>query len=220
MSKKLTILTMGDSITDAGRNRENPTVEYGNGYAAILAAMLRTRLPEYDITFVNSGINGDTTQSNLQRWEKDVEAYQPDYMTWLIGINDAYVTTFAPEVEEVKLPNYEKLLRDLSKRARDNGVKGIVYLSPFYLLKPEDTETSEAMTKATAPLAPLYRDVMKKVAEDEGMPFIDLYDMFMDEMTRVKAELLAPDLVHPVVYAHGLIAQRACDALIGLIEGK
>ena len=217
---KLTIVAMGDSITDSGRNRDNPTEEYGNGYAAILAAMLRTRLPDFEIVFVNSGVSGDTAQLNFERWEKDVEAYQPDYIVWQIGANDAYVTTFAPEVKEAKLPYFRKILHDLSARAKESGVKGIVYMSPFYLLKPQDMESSQVITKAVAPLIPQYRTVMKRVADEFEMPFIDLYELFMDEMTRIQPEILAPDLVHPTTYSCGLIAQRACDALVELICGN
>ena len=54
MKKKLTIVFMGDSCIDAGRDRARPTESFGNGYVAMVTAMLRQRLPRIDFTFVKS----------------------------------------------------------------------------------------------------------------------------------------------------------------------
>ena len=88
MKKKLTIVFMGDSCIDAGRDRARPTESFGNGYVAMVTAMLRQRLPRIDFTFVNSGISGDTSAGCLDRWDADVAAYRPDLVVLAVGSND------------------------------------------------------------------------------------------------------------------------------------
>ena len=51
------ILFQGDSITDAGRNRDN-LFSLGEGYPQLVAAKLSFKCPgEYE--FINKGVSGD-----------------------------------------------------------------------------------------------------------------------------------------------------------------
>ena len=128
MKKKITIVMMGDSITDAGRNREKPTEDFGNGYAAITAATLREQMPNVEFTFVNQGLNGNTTPQCAARWDADVSAYNPDYGTLMIGVNDAYACSLGIETEQLNAKAYRKTLDDMVTHAFAKGVKKILFM--------------------------------------------------------------------------------------------
>ena len=83
------VLFYGDSITDAGRSRTVDT-EWGRGYAARTARAYQALLPEQEIVFLNRGISGNTSADLLTRYEQDVLALQPDFVSVMIGINDTW----------------------------------------------------------------------------------------------------------------------------------
>lgn len=55
---KAVVLFQGDSITDAGRNREDRN-SLGTGYAMIAASWFSALYPEKRVAFLNRGISGD-----------------------------------------------------------------------------------------------------------------------------------------------------------------
>src|SRR5690606_23079262 len=66
----MTILLTGDSITDAGRDRDDLT-SWGNGYAALIGQALA------DQTVINTGISGNRVVDLQGRWDTDVLAHTP-----------------------------------------------------------------------------------------------------------------------------------------------
>ena len=82
------ILFQGDSITDAGRNRED-FYSLGYGYPLLVAAHLTAEHPgEYE--YVNRGIGGDLLVDLYNRRQADLLDIQPDYLSVFIGTNDAW----------------------------------------------------------------------------------------------------------------------------------
>ncbi len=124
------ILFQGDSVTDAGRNREVFT-DLGFGYPLYAAQAIRCALPEKDIEFVNRGISGNRACDLLTRWQEDCIDLKPDIVSILIGINDTWRRfdsndpTSTAQYEE----NYRRLLEDIRK----NTSAKIVLVDPFVL---------------------------------------------------------------------------------------
>src|SRR6187431_1373065 len=83
------ILLTGDSVTDWGRDRSDPT-SLGHGYAGILAALAGARRPDLGLTFLNRGVGGDTSGMLRERWEQDAVALEPTVVSILVGINDTW----------------------------------------------------------------------------------------------------------------------------------
>ena len=54
------ILFIGDSITDAGRDRRNYH-DLGSGYARCAAEILKAEFPQKDLEFINMGISANRT---------------------------------------------------------------------------------------------------------------------------------------------------------------
>ncbi len=81
-----TILFQGDSITDAGRSRENDA-NTGIGYPTLVKGELGLSYPnQYNI--YNRGISGNRVVDLYARIKKDIINLKPDIMSILIGVND------------------------------------------------------------------------------------------------------------------------------------
>ena len=83
------VLFQGDSITDCGRDRNNPD-DLGNGYPLLVASLFNALYPEKNVKFINRGISGNRVRNLKERWEEDCLALKPDYVSILIGINDCW----------------------------------------------------------------------------------------------------------------------------------
>ncbi|MCJ7622674.1 MAG: GDSL-type esterase/lipase family protein, partial [Anaerolineaceae bacterium] len=93
-SGRKVLVCMGDSIT-----RGNVSANYVH--------ILSQRLFERDFILVNAGINAELTYNLLQRLD-EIIACEPDYITILIGTNDADGTlseaTASRQMRQMKLP--------------------------------------------------------------------------------------------------------------------
>ena len=80
------IVFQGDSITDAGRAKDND-ISVGVGYANLVKAHLSANEP-YQYQFYNRGISGNRVVDLYARIKIDMINLKPDYMSILIGVND------------------------------------------------------------------------------------------------------------------------------------
>ena len=83
-----TILFQGDSITDCGRDKNDPA-SLGNGYAMLAARALEEKYPG-QFRFVNRGVSGNKVTQLYDRRQADIFDVKPDVMSILIGINDVW----------------------------------------------------------------------------------------------------------------------------------
>ena len=82
------VLFMGDSITDAMRDKDSDAY-MGAGYATMAAGVLGRKEP-YAYEFMNRGISGNRIVDLHARIRKDMINLQPDYISILIGVNDVW----------------------------------------------------------------------------------------------------------------------------------
>ena len=83
------VLLTGDSITDWGRDRSDPT-SLGTGYAMVVASLAGARHPDLGLTFLNRGVGGDTSTMLRDRWQRDALDLQPTVVSILIGVLVGY----------------------------------------------------------------------------------------------------------------------------------
>ena len=93
----ITLLFQGDSITDAGRSREdadkpNSQPALGNGYAWLAASQLLVDRPNDGIKIFNRGISGNKVPNLDERWQADCIDLKPNVLSILIGVNDIWRT--------------------------------------------------------------------------------------------------------------------------------
>ncbi len=96
LEKNDIILFQGDSITDAGRVRDdmnaNSPRALGGGYALVAASTLLNKYPERNFVFYNKGVSGNKVYQLAERWEAECIALKPSVLSILVGVNDYWHT--------------------------------------------------------------------------------------------------------------------------------
>ena len=131
---KIKLLFQGDSITDAGRDRNNPH-DLGQGYPKYAAAILKENYPEVDFEFIDLGISGDQTKDLVARLQSDFIDVQPDVVSIMIGVND----TWHHAADRSWIPNevFEARYRTVLKAIKEKTNAKIMIIEPF-LIPVED----------------------------------------------------------------------------------
>ncbi|MBE6952815.1 MAG: GDSL family lipase [Ruminococcaceae bacterium] len=131
---KIKLLFQGDSITDAGRDRNNPH-DLGQGYPKYAAAILKENYPEVDFEFIDLGISGDQTKDLVARLQSDFIDVQPDIVSIMIGVND----TWHHAADRSWIPNevFEERYRTVLKAIKEKTNAKIMIIEPF-LIPVED----------------------------------------------------------------------------------
>lgn len=206
------ILFQGDSITDAGRNRELPH-GMGVGYANMVAGELGAAEP-YKYIFRNRGISGNRVVDLFARIKKDMINLQPEIMSILIGVNDVwhefnYQNGVSAEKFEMV---YGLMIEEL--QAALPGLK-LMLLEPFVLpgSATETTEEHPGRWEFFSSELPLRAQAVKRLAEKYNLPFVPLQKLF----DVANADAPAPgywlrDGVHPTAAGHVLIKNAWLEA--------
>jgi lysophospholipase L1-like esterase len=197
------IIFYGDSITDCGRARDQPTA-LGHGYVAQIAARLDHLQPDPARILLNRGISGNRIGDLESRLDADVLAHRPALVSVLIGINDTWraFDRNDPTTTAAFRLGYTRLLT----RLRDAGVPRIVLLEPFLLPTPPDRR---AWREDLDPKIGVVRDL----AVEFDTTFLPLDGLFAAAATRAPAAHWLPDGVHPSPGGHALIADVWLQAL-------
>ena len=190
------VLFQGDSITDAGRSRENTgpnTPEsLGRGYAMLAAAALVDRHP--GIRVFNRGISGHKVFQLLGRWQADCIDLKPTVVSILIGVNDIWhkMNGQYDGTVEVYATDYEKLLTQTRAALPEAR---IVLCEPFAL-------RCGAVTDAWFPEFDERRAHVPRLAKQFGATFIPFHAMFEQATKQAPAPHWAGDGVHPSLAGH------------------
>lgn len=206
-----TLLFIGDSITDCGRDHPSAKGSFealGSGYVQLVAAILTATNPVLKLEIINNGISGNTTRDLKNRWNDDVLARQPDWLSIMIGTNDVWRQfDSATETANHILPEeYEKNLRDLVAQAQSSTrLQGVVLLTPFLV----ETSTDDAMRAKMDE----YGAIVKRVATETNAIFVDTQAAYNRVLESVSASELAPDRVHPSAVGHMVLAHAFLKAV-------
>lgn len=135
--QKVKWLFQGDSITDAGRNREDvhDLGPVDASYAVHAAAILREQYPAIDFEFLNLGISGDQTKNLVERLQADFIDIQPDFVSILIGINDVW--HYSEGENWLSSDVFEQRYRTVLQALKEKTHAKIMMLEPF-LIPVED----------------------------------------------------------------------------------
>lgn len=199
-----TILFQGDSITDAGRDRENnrPNDPWalGIGYPLLVTAHLRKIMPAHNLTCYNRGISGNKVFQLAERWQEDCLQLKPDILSILIGVNDFWHTLDLDYDGTVEI--YENDYRELIERTRQKlpDVK-LVLGEPFAVRE------GTAVNENWFPEFGRYREAARRVARDFGAAFIPYQSIFDEAGNEVPGTYWTDDGVHPTIAGHQLMTQ-------------
>jgi len=201
------ILFQGDSVTDAGRNHENPT-DLGPGYPSVTAKRLREAFPTHEFMFWNRGIGGNRTENLLARLQRDILDLEPELVTILIGVNDSWhrlEPTFIDTTDEMTERNYRAVLDALKERDIP-----VVMMEPFVM-----------PVERTAPFRmDLYGkiEVIRKLAREYAVAYIPLDGLAAAQVVEHGETYLATDGIHPNANGIEWLGNLLADTLIPLVR--
>ncbi|GAA2222885.1 SGNH/GDSL hydrolase family protein [Promicromonospora sukumoe] len=182
------LVFVGDSITDAGRDRADAT-SLGDGYVRLVAAAL----PGAQVR--NLGIGGDRAVDLEARWDRDVAASAPDVLTLYVGVNDTWRRFDADDPTSAE--DFEATYRRLLDRVP--GSPRLVLVEPFLLpVRPEQQGWLDDLAGK--------REVVGRLAAETGATPVPLHTVLTAAAEHAGAQELAPDGVHPTPAASQLIA--------------
>ena len=197
------VLFQGDSITDAGRGRQNDEL-LGGGYAGMAAGRFSAAFPTKGVRFLNRGVSGNRAVDLQARWDDDCLALKPDWVSIMIGINDTWRSFDSNDPTGTE--QYEAACRNILTRTRDELGARLILLEPFLLPVPEDRllwrEDLDPKIQA-----------LRGLAIEFGAVYVPLDGLFAAAATRREPAFWAPDGVHPTPAGHNLIADAWLDAV-------
>lgn len=192
------VLFQGDSITDAGRSRDDDA-NLGWGYAALAAAWFAARFPERRVRFLNRGISGNRAADLRARWRPDCLDLRPTWVSVLIGINDTWRRYDSGEPTTAR--DYADAYRAILAQTRDELGARLIICEPFVLPVPADREAwREDLDPKIA--------AARALAREFSAIYVPLDGVFAQASARRDSAFWAPDGVHPSLAGHALIAQH------------
>ena len=196
-----TILFQGDSITDAGRDRDD-FYDLGKGYPVLVAGRMGLDAPG-QFCFLNRGVSGDRIVDVYARMKRDILNLKPDVLTLLVGVNDVW--------HEFDLHNgvsaekfrrvYHMLLIEIRETLPDTR---ILLLEPYVI----DGQATHAYLKEFTEEVAKRAAVVCELAEEFGLPFIPLQRPLEMLCQKTPGDYWLADGVHPNTTFHQYIADR------------
>lgn len=204
------IVFAGDSVTDM--ESAQPVGEglfegVGKGYVRVVENMLAVWYPELNIRVTNAGTSGNTSRDLLERFDRDVVALKPSWVSICIGINDVWRQFDSPAIPELHvLPDeYEKNVEEMIRKVKDD-VKGIFILTPYYMEANREDKMRARMDEYVA--------ICKKLSDKYGCIFVDFQKLYEDYCQIRHSCYIAWDRVHPNQIGSTLMAReflKKCD---------
>ncbi|MCP9236219.1 SGNH/GDSL hydrolase family protein [Lewinella sp. JB7] len=203
--EQLTVLFQGDSITDAGRDRErtqaNDFGHTGTGYVLLASAALLGTYPETELTSYNRGVSGNKVYQLAERWQEEALDLQPDVISILIGVNDFWHMLNGKYDGTVDV--YRTDLKNLLQRTKDElpDVK-------FMLGEPFIIRGGKAVEDARwANEFPAYQEAAREVADEFDTGWVPYQRVFDDALEEAPAAYWGADGVHPSLAGSYRMAQ-------------
>ena len=193
------LVFFGDSITEWGRDRENPT-SLGTGYVKYVSNYLLDVYPT--IKLYNRGIGGNHIQ-DLNECIHDCLDLEPSVVILLIGINDVWhgvgLQEFGSDDEQERFEReYVRLLTSL----KNAGIERVLLIEPFVLDDPVDRLSwREDLNKKI--------QVVRNMAKRFQFEFVPLDGLINEKAIKCGAKMLTgKDGVHPTPVGAAFIAKE------------
>lgn len=201
------ILFQGDSITDAGRNKEDYH-NLGYGYPLYAAENIKKDFPDTEFEFIDLGISGNQTKDLLARLESDFIDIQPDIISILIGINDVWHhaedRSWIPD--EVFESNYRKILTAIKEKTNAK----IMIIEPFLIPVEDKLFFWEDLNPKI--------QVIRKLAREYADVYLPTDGLLNAAFIGNNPTDFAEDGVHPTEKGARFIAKEYVKAIKPLIE--
>jgi len=220
----ITVVALGDSTTEAGWEGNADQV-----YAERLAVELEAS--GVSARVINAGISNTTSEQALARLDKDVRAYNPDYVIVQFGINDSWIdANLGRSSPRLTTQEYVDCLTVIIDTLRSDGAQ-VILMTPNPMRWSEmygeelrdpalgfDFDDPRGINR----LLDTYTEEMRNLAVKKNVPLIDVSAKF-EAYDQVEGQsihdlLIAGDEMHPNDAGHALIAQWLAEELLARIR--
>jgi len=186
----------GDSIVFLGDSITHQVL-----YTQYVEDYFYTRFPKMRLKFHNAGVGGARAWDALARFDKDVAAYKPKYVTILLGMNDG---TYKP-YDDATFKTYQKDMTEVLKRITEIGATPILMTPTMFdaradRAKPNNKRDAESQALYNSTLA-YYGTWLRDVAQENGWGFVDMWHplntLTMEQRKTDPNFTMIKDAVHP-----------------------
>jgi lysophospholipase L1-like esterase len=210
VKSKAVVLFQGDSITDAGRSRQeadqaNNQKALGNGYAWFAASQLLIDRPGDQLKIYNRGISGHKVPQLAARWQTDCLDLKPEVLSILIGVNDIW-HGLNGQYDGTPASYERDYLALVEQTVKALPAVKLVICEPFVL-------RCGAVNEKWFPDFDAYRGSAKKVAETFKATFVPFQTMFDEACKLAPPNHWAGDGVHPSAAGAALMAHAWLKAV-------
>lgn len=177
----------------------------------------------------NAGVSGNTTESALKRFEKDVLTYKPSTVVMMFGLNDALIRpdTKKPQVSKLQ---FEANITHMVEKMKAQKINVVlmtnlpVVESVYYqsqLSENPDIEQLYANKGGIRVWENSYNDIIRNVAKDQQLQLIDNYANAVQKAGGATDALLSKSgLIDPLLGFHWtprghLMVQHSVDYYLG-----
>ena len=191
--KGQTILFIGDSISDYERARpvgEGLFNAWGRSYVADVGSLLGCMYPELALRIINMGISANQARDLEARWETDVMAHRPDWVSVLIGINDVWRQFDSPTMPEthVSPEDFEATYTRLIERTLPH-VQGMILMTPYFMEPNRQDSMRVRMDE--------YGAIVHHLAQRYHLTCVDLQEGWDRLFAHMHPCSIAWDRIHP-----------------------
>lgn len=185
-----TLVFLGDSIT-----HQCLYTQYVEDY-------FYTRYPKMRLNFHNSGVGGDRASDALRRFDEDVAAYKPKYVTILLGMNDGTYTNYQQSVFDT----YQKDMTTVLDRIQEIGATAVpmtptMFDSRAKRLFAKPGTLNETREQYYSGVLALFGSWLREQSLTRGLGFVDMYSplnaITLEQRTKDPAWTMIRDGVHP-----------------------
>lgn len=196
------LVFLGDSIT-----HQRLYTQYVEDY-------FYTRFPQKRIKLHNAGVGGARAWDALARFDADVAAYEPKYVTILLGMNDGSYQPFNQEIFDT----YRRDMTELVERIEGIGAAPIPMTPTMFDSRAafvRDPNRNPENTLLYNSVLSYYGTFLREVAYQRGYGFVDMWsplnNITLEQRKQDPPFTLIKDAVHPdapgqVVMATALVS--------------
>jgi lysophospholipase L1-like esterase len=203
------ILFQGDSITDAGRDRNNMepnnSPAFGNGYVSLVAAQLLFDNPSKNLKIYNKGISGNKVFQLADRWDKDCIELKPNVLSIMVGVNDFWHTLtngYKGTIQTYK-DDFAKLLQRTKNTFPD---------IQLIIVEPYAVKGVKSVDEKWYPAFEEYQQAAHDIANQFDAYYIPLQQVFDKAQQAMPGKYWTGDGVHPTLAGAKIMSDAWLEA--------
>lgn len=186
----------GDSIVFLG-----DSITHQRLYTQYVEDYFYTRMPHLRLKLHNAGVGGARAWDALARFDQDVAAYKPKYVTILLGMNDG---TYQPFNQAI-FDTYQQDMTKLLDRLKEINAQAIPMTPTMFDARADRAKENNKRDPNSQALynsvLTYYGTWLREVAVERGLGFVDMWgplnNITLEQRKTEPAFTLIKDAVHP-----------------------